>query len=91
MPAVPKKPVPKEKVLPAVPKKVEAPQAKGMLSSRMKEYAVSQLLCGVCSVLFSVIDLCLLCELCCTDFVTIHQWIILYVLFSTYKNIICKC
>lgn len=49
MPGVPKKPVPKEKVSPAVPKKVEAPPAKGMLSSRMKECAVSQLL-FICSV-----------------------------------------
>lgn len=37
MPTVPKKPVPKEKVPPAVPKKVEAPPAKGMLSSRIDE------------------------------------------------------
>lgn len=37
VPAVPKKPVPKEKVPPAVPKKVEAPPAKGMLSSRIDE------------------------------------------------------
>jgi len=32
VPAFPKKPVTKEKVSPAVPKKVEAPPAKGMLS-----------------------------------------------------------
>lgn len=37
VPAVPKKPVPKEKAPPAVPKKVEAPPAKGMLSSRINK------------------------------------------------------
>lgn len=39
--AVPMKPVPKEKVSPAVPKKVEAPPAKGIFFSRVKGYAVS--------------------------------------------------
>lgn len=57
MPAVPKKPVPKEKVSPAVPKKIEAPPAKGMLSSRIKEYGISELL-SLRSVLLLVIDLC---------------------------------
>lgn len=41
MPAVPKKPIPKEKVSSVVPKRVESPPAKGMLSSRGKEYAIS--------------------------------------------------
>lgn len=73
MPAVPRKPVPKEKVSPAAPKKVEAPPAKGMLSGRKKEYAVSQIL-FVCSVLLSVIDLCFPCEFCCSDLVTVSHY-----------------
>lgn len=84
VPAVPKKPVPKEKVPPAVPKKVEAPPAKGTLSSRMKEYTVSQLLC---SVLLPVIDLCFPCEFCCPDLVTMNLYIVLC---NAYKNIIFK-
>lgn len=51
MPAVPKKPVPKEKVSPAVPKTIEAPPAKGMLSSRIQEYAISELLSKFCAVI----------------------------------------
>lgn len=87
MPAVPKKPVPKEKVSPAVPKKVEAPPAKGTLSSRMKEYAVPQLLC---SVLLSVTDLCFSCEFCCPDLVTMNLYSVLFVLCNAYKNTILK-
>lgn len=59
MPAVPKKPVPKEKVSPAIPKKIEAPPAKGMLSSSIERYAISQLL-SISSVLLLVIDFVLL-------------------------------
>lgn len=89
MPAVPKKPIPTEKLSPAVPKKVEAPPAKGMLSSRMKEYAVSQLL-FICSALLSVIDLCFPCEFCCSGLVTMNHYSMLYVLCNTYKNAISK-
>lgn len=71
MPAVPKKPVPKEKVSPAVPKKIEAPPAKGMLSSRIQEYAIPQLL-SISSVLLLVIDMCFSCEFCCSDYIIHH-------------------
>lgn len=88
MPTVPKKPVPKEKVSPAVPKKVEAPPAKGMLSSRRKEYAISQLL-FICSVLLPIIDL-YFCEFCCSNLVTMNHYSVWYALHNRYKNIISK-